>query len=273
MSETSQGPGWWLAADGRWYPPTTGATEGAHDGPVRPRVPGSFSPDPAAVAGSVIEDPAAGPLGPTAGVTDTGTPVTDTGTSGTDPEGSQADDETHRRSRLPAVLGAVAVVAIVAIIIVFIIRTHDRSNPTDASPVAVASAPAPRVLTADRASQNELIHAITLLKSQYSFLNTYGLVTITWLAQRAPKISWVGGVTPVHQATQVSLAITPQSALVATQSKDGACWYVLDAEPGASALLAYQLPGPAMYFNMRTGAACEGSDPPMNGWGQTFPQP
>jgi hypothetical protein len=23
MSDTSQGPGWWLASDGRWYPPET----------------------------------------------------------------------------------------------------------------------------------------------------------------------------------------------------------------------------------------------------------
>jgi hypothetical protein len=23
MSDTSQGPGWWLASDGKWYPPET----------------------------------------------------------------------------------------------------------------------------------------------------------------------------------------------------------------------------------------------------------
>jgi len=30
MSDTSQGPGWWLASDGRWYPPETWA------GPAQP---------------------------------------------------------------------------------------------------------------------------------------------------------------------------------------------------------------------------------------------
>jgi hypothetical protein len=162
----------------------------------------------------------------------------------------------------------------VAVLVVLVIRTHDRSTPAAAPVAPTASPPVPQVRSVDRSSQTELIHAITLLKSQYSYLNTYGLVTIPWLAQRSPTISWVTALTPVQQSSQVSLAITPQSALVATRSKDGACWYVLDAEPGASAITSFQLPGPAMYFNMQTGdGSCDGSNPPMNGWGQTFPEP
>jgi hypothetical protein len=38
MSDTSQGPGWWQASDGRWYPPT--ATPGTGRAPTGPPPPG-----------------------------------------------------------------------------------------------------------------------------------------------------------------------------------------------------------------------------------------
>jgi len=271
-------------------PPTTGGTDEA---PVRP-VGGSFSPDPAEVAGSAVADPPVAPGatgspatpdgGPSAGAAPDGGPSDGAapvgGPAPSDPDAARPPNPPEeggrgtRRSLLPVVLGALAVVAIVAVLIVLVVRTHDRSTPAAAPAAPTSTPPATQARSADGSSQTELIHAITLLKSQYSYLNTYGLVTIPWLAQRSPTISWVTALTPVQQSSQVSLAITPQSALVATRSKDGACWYVLDAEPGASAITSFQLPGPAMYFNMQTGGgSCDGSNPPMNGWGQTFPQP
>ena len=36
MSDTSQGPGWWQATDGRWYPPEDDAAEAADDGADAP---------------------------------------------------------------------------------------------------------------------------------------------------------------------------------------------------------------------------------------------
>jgi hypothetical protein len=64
MSEMPQGPGWWLASDGRWYPPETappGLFEGAYPGyqayywdpasPTAPPTPGTVPPtEPAAPA-------------------------------------------------------------------------------------------------------------------------------------------------------------------------------------------------------------------------------
>lgn len=39
MSDTSQGPGWWLASDGRWYPPE--AVPGTTPPVANPYVPGN----------------------------------------------------------------------------------------------------------------------------------------------------------------------------------------------------------------------------------------
>jgi len=58
MSDTSQGPGWWLASDGKWYPPeqwtgppntsppTTGPPSGPTDAPSEPWTPGQSSAQP-----------------------------------------------------------------------------------------------------------------------------------------------------------------------------------------------------------------------------------
>ncbi len=45
MSDTSQGPGWWLASDGKWYPP-----ESAPQAPAPPQAPASPVPGPVATA-------------------------------------------------------------------------------------------------------------------------------------------------------------------------------------------------------------------------------
>jgi len=58
MSDTSQGPGWWLASDGRWYPPEQAAgaapTPPATPPPTTPQYappPGAGAPPPAAPPG------------------------------------------------------------------------------------------------------------------------------------------------------------------------------------------------------------------------------
>ena len=69
MSDTAQGPGWWLASDGKWYPPeawTPPADAGpAGLGPTRTSTP-TF-PGPASVYGSGSAAPSygAGPYGAT----------------------------------------------------------------------------------------------------------------------------------------------------------------------------------------------------------------
>ena len=59
MSDTSQGPGWWLASDGRWYPPEmwTGPPGTAPPG-APPGTPANQSPAPAQGSGPIA---AAGP--------------------------------------------------------------------------------------------------------------------------------------------------------------------------------------------------------------------
>ena len=53
MSDTSQGPGWWLASDGKWYPPELW-TGPPMTGPTSPQGP------PGAYAGQVRASPTTG---------------------------------------------------------------------------------------------------------------------------------------------------------------------------------------------------------------------
>ncbi|MGO9854735.1 MAG: DUF4190 domain-containing protein [Acidimicrobiales bacterium] len=61
MSDTAQGPGWWLASDGKWYPPElwTGPPEAGPAGmsPAQPSSPAS--PGPSTVYGAASTPPAA----------------------------------------------------------------------------------------------------------------------------------------------------------------------------------------------------------------------
>lgn len=53
MSEQPQGPGWWLASDGRYYPP-----ESAHLTPFATQATASWgAPDPATIAASLADAP------------------------------------------------------------------------------------------------------------------------------------------------------------------------------------------------------------------------
>jgi Domain of unknown function (DUF4190) len=58
MSDTSQGPGWWLASDGKWYPPELW-TGPPTSGPAFPQsAPGAYPGQPGAASA-----PSAGPYG------------------------------------------------------------------------------------------------------------------------------------------------------------------------------------------------------------------
>ena len=54
MSDTSQGPGWWLASDGKWYPPES----------APPPPPSSPPPQPSTVAVPPTQPPAVGSVPP-----------------------------------------------------------------------------------------------------------------------------------------------------------------------------------------------------------------
>jgi hypothetical protein len=71
MSDTSQGPGWWLASDGKWYPPQT-----ATPSPVPP-------PPPTSAPGTLpAPSPSSMPVPPPAYVPVTGGPAPSRGTNG-----------------------------------------------------------------------------------------------------------------------------------------------------------------------------------------------
>lgn len=58
MSDVQQGPGWWLASDGRWYPPQPGAPTA----PVPPTAPQPPGQPPAAAAGRPVKKSRVGGL-------------------------------------------------------------------------------------------------------------------------------------------------------------------------------------------------------------------
>ena len=60
MSDQSQGPGWWLASDGKWYPPQPEATAPA---PTEPTAPTGPPPDPG-YAPTQTDVPSVPPTGP-----------------------------------------------------------------------------------------------------------------------------------------------------------------------------------------------------------------
>ncbi len=64
MSDTSQGPGWWLASDGKWYPPELW-TGPPGSGP--PAQPGSVAPGPDPLSSPAQPNPYAGQATPYAG--------------------------------------------------------------------------------------------------------------------------------------------------------------------------------------------------------------
>ncbi len=76
MSDTSQGPGWWLASDGKWYPPEqwtgppdTGPPGGPTAAPSQPWMPGPGTAEPGSTLPTGQQGPsgqAASPAGPPA---------------------------------------------------------------------------------------------------------------------------------------------------------------------------------------------------------------
>jgi hypothetical protein len=81
MSDTSQGPGWWLASDGKWYPPEqwTGPpnTNPLGNQTGRPSEP-SVTDQPTAQPSSAFPTAQPGPTGPADSPGETGPPAYDT---------------------------------------------------------------------------------------------------------------------------------------------------------------------------------------------------
>jgi Domain of unknown function (DUF4190) len=75
MSDTSRGPGWWLASDGKWYPPETAAPS-----PIPPP-PQTSAPSPLPMPSPSSTTPAGGPV-PPAYVPVMGGPESNGGTNG-----------------------------------------------------------------------------------------------------------------------------------------------------------------------------------------------
>jgi uncharacterized protein DUF4190 len=88
MSDTAQGPGWWLASDGKWYPPElwTGPPNAGPAGMSATQPSGPASPGPAPAYGAVSTPPEAPAYG--SGAFGSGGPYPATGYGRYPPSGS-----------------------------------------------------------------------------------------------------------------------------------------------------------------------------------------
>ena len=119
MSDTSQGPGWWVASDGKWYPP-------------QPVVDAPPPPPPAATVPSVLEIAAP----PPATATDSPGPGWWVASDGSwyPPQPVQREKKKHTGRNLALLGGGVAVVAVA----IAVAAVASKKN----APAAVSTAPA-----------------------------------------------------------------------------------------------------------------------------------
>ncbi len=114
MSDVSQGPGWWVASDGKWYPPH-----------LRP----DYRPEPPPSAAPVQPLSPPQPVGgqsPAQGERPTTPPASS-------PPKSPDDEGSNRRKRWPWVVGFAAVVILIAVIIGSAGSKNTDTNSTTAT--------------------------------------------------------------------------------------------------------------------------------------------
>ncbi len=107
VSDMSEGPGWWIASDGKWYPPHLHPRDAFSDAPL-PEQPGAASPGAMALGD--------GAPGDTQWGSDSGhnLPPTD-GYSGTPVSPPDAGPTAKRGRRPPAAVASLVVVVVVII--------------------------------------------------------------------------------------------------------------------------------------------------------------
>jgi hypothetical protein len=86
MSDTSQGPGWWLASDGKWYPPELWTGPPA-SGPTPNTTPTAPPASPGGPPQAPLSGPVTAPPSPTGGAVVPGPSVPGTAPSGAGPYG------------------------------------------------------------------------------------------------------------------------------------------------------------------------------------------
>lgn len=130
MTEPTHGPGWWVASDGNWYPPEQ-HPDPAHRAQwaTAPQAAGPSTPSPAPTP---TVDPPADPTPPPAVPSTVDAPGTPNGSAG-----NAAAPAAPRRSRLPAVVGALTVVAVVVVGIVVFAATRSSTPAAAADPVVL----------------------------------------------------------------------------------------------------------------------------------------
>jgi hypothetical protein len=158
VSDTSQGPGWWIASDGKWYPPP--GEPPAPDGAATPTDP-IAAPDPSAAPtdpSAAAAPPAPGwwlasdgnwypPAGDAAASAPTAPPAAPSGTSvpasstepATPPEPAAASSAPKRPVKILPILVGVLVVFVLIVGVVGFVKLRGRG--TELTPNTVASGP------------------------------------------------------------------------------------------------------------------------------------
>jgi hypothetical protein len=147
MSDTSQGPGWWLASDGKWYPPeqwtgppNTGPLSGPSAGTSQPSTPGptaqpgstypSGSPGQLGQQGTPGQPPASGPnpWPGSAGPYPPGYGATPYGQPGYVAAGGSSTNGLAIASFVCSIVGFLLITFIVAIVLGFVARAQIKNS-------------------------------------------------------------------------------------------------------------------------------------------------
>lgn len=139
MSDTSQGPGWWVASDGRWYPPADAPPTGPQ--PADPQPADAVAPDPAAPTPTtpgwwLASDGNWYPPQPGAAPAPDGTVVEPAAPEPT-PDAPAAP--ARRPVKVIPVLVGIAVVLVLIVAVVGVVKLRGRG--TELTPNTVASGP------------------------------------------------------------------------------------------------------------------------------------
>ena len=167
----------------------------------------------------------------------------------------------RQRRRVPGVAVVVVVIAIVGAIALAVMIGAGRTKPV------VLSTPTTSTQQ-DFATQENLLGAMVYLRYTYpSNHDTFIGITPASLSQNPhDQLTWESGPVASGNAEVMSLAVQDQTAVIASLSATGACWFArvnMQVDDGA-------LPT-GMQLAGQLGGQCNAQDPPTTGWGSHFP--
>lgn len=167
----------------------------------------------------------------------------------------------RKRVRVPGLAIVVAVIAIVGVIALAVTIGAGGTRPVTLSTPTTST-------QQDFATQENILGAMVYVRYAYpSNHDTFVGITPASLGQNPhDQLTWESGPVTSGNAEIMSLAVQDQTAVIASLSATGACWFArvnMHVDDGA-------LPT-GMQLAGQIGGQCNAQGPPTAGWGSHFP--